>query len=178
MYNAPEPPAYIKLQNPKCCGFGTSGACNVNVNCPEGAAWINQRNSVARILIKNGASQGYCSGALINNVAQNCKNYFLTANHCGAAVSAADKNQWIFYFNYQSAGCTNGASEPGSNTITGCTMRSSASNGANSGVFGSDFYWLNSTVPSLQLTMFIMQVSMPAVQEATAVLASITLPAT
>jgi hypothetical protein len=150
VYNAPEPPAYIKLQNPKCCGFGTAGACNVNVNCPEGAAWTNQRNSVARILIKNGASQGYCSGALINNVAQDCKNYFLTANHCGAAVTAADKNQWVFYFNYQSAGCTNGASEPGSNTITGCTMRSSASNGANSNVFGSDFLLVefNTTIPA------------------------------
>lgn len=150
VYNAPEPPAYIKLQNPKCCGFGTSGACNVNVNCPEGATWTNQRNSVARILIKNGASQGYCSGALINNVAQDCKNYFLTANHCGAAVSAADKNQWVFYFNYQSAGCTNGASEPGSNTMTGCTMRSSASNGANSNVFGSDFLLVefNSAIPA------------------------------
>ncbi len=150
VYNAPEPPAYIKLQNPKCCGFGTSGTCNVNVNCPEGAAWTNQRNSVARILIKNGASQGYCSGALINNVAQNCKNYFLTANHCGAAVTAADKNQWVFYFNYQSAGCSNGASEPGSNTITGCTMRSSASNGANSNVFGSDFLLVefNNTIPA------------------------------
>lgn len=150
VYNAPEPPSYIKLQNPKCCGFGTSGACNVNVNCPEGASWTNQRNSVARILIKNGASQGYCSGALINNVAQDCKNYFLTANHCGAAVSAADKNQWVFYFNYQSAGCTNGASEPGSNTMTGCTMRSSASNGANSNVVGSDFLLVefNSSIPA------------------------------
>jgi len=150
VYNAPEPPSYIKLQNPKCCGFGTSGACNVNVNCPEGAAWTNQRNSVARILIKNGASQGYCSGALINNVAQDCKNYFLTANHCGAAVSAADKNQWVFYFNYQSAGCTNGASEPGSNTMTGCTMRSSASNGANSNVFGSDYLLVefNNAIPA------------------------------
>jgi len=150
VYNAPEPPSYIKLQNPKCCGFGTAGTCNVNVNCPEGATWTNQRNSVARILIKNGASQGYCSGALINNVAQDCKNYFLTANHCGAAVTAADKSQWVFYFNYQSAGCTNGASEPGSNTITGCTMRSSASNGANSSVFGSDFLLVefNSAIPA------------------------------
>jgi Bacterial pre-peptidase C-terminal domain len=150
VYNAPEPPSYIKLQNPKCCGFGTSGACNVNVNCPEGAAWTNQRNSVARILIKNGASQGYCSGALINNITQDCKNYFLTANHCGAAVSAADKNQWVFYFNYQSAGCTNGASEPGSNTMTGCTMRSSSSNGANSNVVGSDFLLVefNNAIPA------------------------------
>lgn len=149
VYNAPEPPANIRLQNPKCCGFGTSGACNVNVNCPEGSIWTNQRNSVARILVKNGASQGWCSGALINNAAQDCKNYFLTANHCGASAAVADKNQWVFYFNYQSAGCTNGA-EPGSNTITGCTMRSSASNGANSNVFGSDFLLVefNGAIPA------------------------------
>lgn len=150
VYNAPEPPSFIHLQNPKCCGFGTSGTCNVNVNCPEGSAWTNQRNAVARILVKNGASQGWCSGSLINNVAQDCKNYFLTANHCGASATAADKNQWVFYFNYQSAGCTNGASEPSSNTITGCTMRASASNGANSNVTGSDFLLVefNSTIPA------------------------------
>jgi hypothetical protein len=150
VYNAPHPPENLRITNPKCCGFGTSGSCNVNVNCPEGSTWTNQRNSVARILVKNGATQGYCSGALINNVAQDCKNYFLTANHCGAATTAADKNQWIFYFNYQSAGCTNGASEPGSNTITGCTMRSSASNGANSNVFGSDFLLVefNAAIPA------------------------------
>ncbi|MEQ1677193.1 MAG: pre-peptidase C-terminal domain-containing protein [Chitinophagaceae bacterium] len=150
VYNAPEPPANIRLQNPKCCGFGTSGACNVNVNCPEGAAWTNQRNAVARILVKNGASQGWCSGSLINNAAQDCKNYFLTANHCGASAAVADKNQWVFYFNYQSAGCANPGSEPGSNTITGCTMRSSASNGANSNVFGSDFLLVefNGAIPA------------------------------
>ncbi|MBK6828306.1 MAG: pre-peptidase C-terminal domain-containing protein [Chitinophagaceae bacterium] len=150
VYNAPEPPANIRLQNPKCCGFGTSGSCNVNVNCPEGTLWINHRNAVARILIKNGANQAWCSGALINNAAYDCKNYFLTANHCGAAVSAADKNQWIFYFNYQTTGCANPGSEPGSNTITGCTMRSSASNGANSSVYGSDFLLVefNGAIPA------------------------------
>ncbi len=150
VYNAPAPPSWIRLQNPKCCGFGTSGACEVNVNCPEGNIWTNQRNSVARILVKNGASQGWCSGALINNAAQDCKNYFLTANHCGAAAAAADKNQWVFYFNYQGAGCANPGSEPGSNTITGCTMRSSSSNGANSNVVGSDFLLVefNSAIPA------------------------------
>ncbi len=150
VYNAPAPPSWIRLQNPKCCGFGTSGACEVNVNCPEGAAWTNQRNAVARILVKNGASQGWCSGSLINNAAQDCKNYFLTANHCGASAAVADKNQWVFYFNYQSAGCANPGSEPGSNTITGCTMRSSSSNGANSNVFGSDFLLVefNSAIPA------------------------------
>ncbi|HEV7782822.1 MAG TPA: pre-peptidase C-terminal domain-containing protein [Chitinophagaceae bacterium] len=150
VYNAPDPPSWIRLQNPKCCGFGTSGACEVNVNCPEGSIWTNQRNSVARILIKNGASQGWCSGALINNAAQDCKNYFLTANHCGASALVGDKNQWVFYFNYQGAGCANPGSDPGSNTITGCTMRSSSSNGANSNVVGSDFLLVefNSAIPA------------------------------
>jgi hypothetical protein len=150
VYNAPEPPAYIKLKDSKCCGFGTSGSCNVNANCPEGNSWADQKRAVARILVKNGLNQGYCSGSLINNGAQDCKNYFLTANHCGAAVSAADKNQWIFYFNYQSAGCTNGASEPTSSTMTGCTMRSSNSNGTNSDVTGSDFLLVefNSAIPA------------------------------
>jgi hypothetical protein len=150
VYNAPEPPAHIHLrENPKA-GFGTSGSCNVNVNCPEGNSWANQKNSAARILVKNGANQGWCSGALINNVAQDCKNYFLTANHCGASALAADKNQWIFYFNYQSTGCTNPASDFASNTITGCTMRASASNGVNSSVVGSDFLLveLNSAIPA------------------------------
>lgn len=150
VYNAPEPPTNIHLQNPKCCGFGTSGACEINVNCPEGSTWTNQRNSVARILVKNGASQGWCSGALINNIAQDCKNYFLTANHCGASAAAADKNQWVFYFNYQSAGCSAPGSEPGSNTVTGCTMRASASNGTTSSVTGSDFLLVefNSAIPA------------------------------
>jgi len=149
VYNAPEPPANIQLKNPKCCGFGTSGSCNVNVNCPEGNSWANQKRAVARILIKDGASQGYCSGSLVNNGAQDCKNYFLTANHCGASVSAADKNQWIFYFNYQSAGCTNG-SDPTPSTITGCAMRASSSNGTTSDVTGSDFLLVefNSTIPA------------------------------
>lgn len=149
VYNAPTPPASIRLQKPKL-GFGDAGACNVNVNCPEGDAWANQKNSVARILIKNGANQAFCSGSLLNNVTLNCKNYFLTANHCGAATSAADKNQWIFYFNYQSATCVSGGTEPVSNTITGCTMRASASGGANSSVVGSDFLLVefNSSIPA------------------------------
>lgn len=151
VYNAPHPPAYVRLKTqPKCCGFGTSGSCNVNVACPEGSAWSDQIRSVARILVKNGSNQGFCSGALVNNLAQNCKNYFLTANHCGASASAADKNQWIFYFNYQSATCAAPASEPSSNTITGCTMRSSSSNGANSSVFLSDFMLVefNGAIPA------------------------------
>jgi hypothetical protein len=149
VYNAPEPPVSIHLKDPKCCGFGTAGSCNVNVNCPEGSLSQNQRNAVARILVKNGANQGFCTGALVNTIVQDCKNYFLTANHCGAAASAADKNQWIFYFNYQSTGCTTGA-EPVAVTMTGCTMRASSSNGLNNSLDGSDFLLteISGTIPA------------------------------
>jgi hypothetical protein len=80
-----------------------SGACNVDVACPDGAAWGDQIRSVARYtFVKNG--QGFlCSGALVNNTAGNFKPYFLTANHC---VSTAQLAATVTaYFNYQNSTC-------------------------------------------------------------------------
>ncbi|WP_143305117.1 pre-peptidase C-terminal domain-containing protein [Chitinophaga vietnamensis] len=127
---------------------GASGTCNVNVNCPEGANWQNQKRAVAKILLKLGSSAYLCSGALVNNARKDCKPYFLTANHCGSNASASDFNQWIFYFNYESPNCSNPASEPASNTITGCVQRARAGDAGN--VEGSDFQLLEFTqaVPS------------------------------
>ena len=59
--------------------FGNSGACNINVNCPEGDDWQVENQSVA--LIVNGGFAA-CSGALVNNTANDGTPYFLTANHC------------------------------------------------------------------------------------------------
>ncbi|PSL50300.1 putative secreted protein (Por secretion system target) [Chitinophaga niastensis] len=122
---------------------GASGSCNVNVNCPEGANWQNQKRAVARILLKLGASSYLCTGALINNARKDCKPYFLTANHCGSNASVADFNQWIFYFNYEAPSCANPAGEPASNTITGCVQRARAGDGGS--VEGSDFQLLEFT---------------------------------
>ncbi|WP_212002526.1 pre-peptidase C-terminal domain-containing protein [Chitinophaga sp. HK235] len=127
---------------------GASGTCEVNVNCPEGANWQNQKRAVAKILLKLGSSAYLCSGSLVNNARKDCKPYFLTANHCGSNASATDFNQWIFYFNYESATCTNPANEPASNTITGCVQRARA--GESGSVEGSDFQLLEFTqaIPS------------------------------
>ncbi len=57
--------------------FGSSGSCNMNVNCTDGAAWVNQRNSA--VMLVSGGS-GFCSGALINNTLNDGKPYVLTAN--------------------------------------------------------------------------------------------------
>ncbi|SDF76945.1 pre-peptidase C-terminal domain-containing protein [Chitinophaga filiformis] len=128
--------------------FGDAGSCNVNVNCPEGANWQNQKRAVARILLRLGGAAYLCTGALVNNARSDCKPYFLTANHCGSNASASDFNQWIFYFNYEAPSCANPANEPVSNTITGCVQR--ARSGDSGEADGSDFQLLqfNSSVPA------------------------------
>jgi PKD repeat protein len=134
--------------------FGDSESCEVNVNCsPEGTSWQNQKRASVRILVKQGASYGWCSGTLMNNTALNCSPYILTADHCSGngASSTADLNQWVFYFNYEAAGCTDPATEGtlASQSITGCSLKA---RGGQSGSIGStsDFYLvlLNTSVPT------------------------------
>jgi PKD repeat protein len=126
-----------------------SGSCQVNVNCSEGSSWADQKRSVVRILLKLGSSYGWCTGALINNTLQNCTPYLLTADHCATGSSAADRNQWIFYFNYQAPGCSNPSSQGtlANQTMTGCVYKA---NSGGSSSTGSDFYLvqLNNNVPT------------------------------
>ena len=80
-------------------GFGASGSCNINVNCPEGVDWQIEKRAVAKFI----AGGSLCTGALINNTANDAKPYFLTAHHClhssGIAAGA------VFWFNYESDDC-------------------------------------------------------------------------
>ncbi|NCS87585.1 MAG: hypothetical protein CO127_06240 [Ignavibacteria bacterium CG_4_9_14_3_um_filter_36_18] len=82
-------------------GFGSSGSCNNNVNCPEGAPWANQIRSAAMIL--TASNSRLCSGSMVNNMRQDLTPYFLTANHCWSGTPAT----WIIMFNYQSPNCNN-----------------------------------------------------------------------
>ena len=86
--------------------FGDSDNCQVNINCsPEGDDWQDEKKAACRISIKAGNSYGWCSGALINNTANDCTPYVLTADHCAygqnSYASANDHNQWVFYFNFE-----------------------------------------------------------------------------
>lgn len=94
-------------------GLLKSGACNINVNCPLGANWQDQKRSSAR-LIMGGV---LCSGALINNTANDSKQYFLTANHCYSGNPAS----WVFNFNYESPTC-NGTSGT-AQSVTGASLK-------------------------------------------------------
>lgn len=93
--------------------FGNSGACNINVNCPEGATWATEKRSVA--LIVQGGSAA-CTGALINNTLNDGTPYFLTANHC-----LGNPGAWLYYFNHESATC-NGNTGPTNQSVSGGTL--------------------------------------------------------
>jgi hypothetical protein len=107
-----------------------AGACQVNVNCPEGDNWQNEKKGVARIVMDG---LFLCSGSLVNNTASNCKPYFLTANHCidggikQDAIFNPDVSGYIFYWNYEFPGCSQSGPLPEQTTSGGTVI-------ANSGV--------------------------------------------
>lgn len=113
--------------------YGNSGACNINVNCPEGATWATESKSVALILQGGWA---VCTGVLVNNTMQDGTPYFLTANHC-----LGNPNNWIYLFNHEIEGCTGNTNDaPTSDDISGGTLVANNS--------GSDFALIElSTTP-------------------------------
>jgi len=109
---------------------GSSESCNIDVLCAQGDDWWNEIPSVGMYTL-NG--WGTCSGAMINNTAQDQTPYFLTANHCG--VTSSTDSTIVVYWNYQNSYCrTPGSSESGGNGngsfsqfTSGSTMRSTRS---------------------------------------------------
>ena len=98
--------------------LGDSQACEVNINCPEGAQWQTEKKAVAKIIFTSGLSQYLCTGALVANTAANREPYFLTANHCISTDKEAQSA--VFYFNYESTDCA------GQNILQGQTVSGSA----------------------------------------------------
>lgn len=102
--------------------FGSSGPCNVNVNCSEGDNWQLQKNGITRIQVKQGNNLYRCSGSLVNNTRFDFTPYLLTAHHCGNLSSEADYAQWIFDFGYEAPGCNNPPLEPAKLSLTGAQL--------------------------------------------------------
>ncbi len=117
-------------------GFGDAGSCEVHVNCIEGENWQNEKEGVARILVKQNLLTFWCTGSLINNTKNDGTPYFLTANHCGELSDSTDYAQWLFYFNFESLNCEQPLFEPELNSLSGSTLLAHAQ----AGTFqGSDF---------------------------------------
>ncbi|MCC5945189.1 MAG: Ig-like domain-containing protein, partial [Bernardetiaceae bacterium] len=107
-------------------GFGDSGACNINVNCPLGVDWQDEKRGVALMMSSSAAGSGFCTGSLINNTNEDATPYFLTADHCGGPAPGGTVT-WVFLFNYEAVGCTNPATNPYpgtvSTSVSGATIR-------------------------------------------------------
>jgi PKD repeat protein len=125
--------------NKRETGYGSSGSCEVNINCPAGTNWQDQKKGVAEIAIISGWSVGFCTGSLVNNTANDGTPYFLTADHCGGVDEANSMSRWEFNFNFEASGCSNPTSEPNYDVVTGCTLRARPSGAQSS---GTDFLLL------------------------------------
>ena len=85
-----------------------TGLSYININCPEGQPWQNEKRAVARMNIGNPNGTFAGSGALINNTRGDFKPYFLTAGHVIASnfyTPDAFFDEIIFYWNDEYPGC-------------------------------------------------------------------------
>jgi lysyl endopeptidase len=87
-------------------GMILSGACNVDINCPDGANWQIEKRAVCKLRIN---LTELCTGVLVNNVRKDGRPYLLTANHCIPSVNTGYNTLAIF--NYEKDTC-------GGNTIS------------------------------------------------------------
>lgn len=123
-------------------GFGDSGDCNINTNCPDATDWQIQKRSVAMIIA---GGKRDCTGAVVNNVREDGTPYFLTADHC-LPNNPSNVETWLFVFNYESPDCSE-IDGPLIETISGAVLRANSPN--------SDFALLElSEVPPLEYKVY------------------------
>lgn len=88
-------------------GYGGSGDCMINVNCPEGNFWGKQKKGVLHLRVRKGSHTYLCSGSLVNNTNQDKTPYVLSAYHCFEGMTLDQIRQTEFFFEYESPGCEN-----------------------------------------------------------------------
>tara|TARA_B100000795_G_C22799227_1_gene440940 strand:+ start:1619 stop:3214 length:1596 start_codon:yes stop_codon:yes gene_type:complete len=110
-----------------------SAECEVNINCPEGDNWQDEKKGVVRLLIKNGNQIFWCSGSLVNNTGLDCAPYVLSAEHCTNGTNQQDNDASIVYFGYECSSCA-GTSGDATKTMVGFNIVAKAT--------GSDFILL------------------------------------
>ncbi|MFP4690556.1 MAG: InlB B-repeat-containing protein [Bacteroidales bacterium] len=113
--------------------LGSSGSCNLNVACEEAEGWDDQISASVMLLT---GSNGFCSGAMINNTKNDARPFLLTANHCYRTPSTV-----VVWFNWESQDCENPEESPPYDALSGAVSRARNA--------GSDFWLLelNHDVP-------------------------------
>ena len=84
--------------SPAAAAPGGPFSCQRDINCAEGAPYQDVKRAVAE-----GYDGAYiCSGQLINNVRQDNRYLYITAEHCEWWV---DPPTMAYYWNYENSGC-------------------------------------------------------------------------
>lgn len=110
----------------------TTGACHLDVLCGEANGWgivDLYRDIIQSVAVYGTGGETFCTGALINNTANDCRPYFLSAFHCDVTPSEAPSV--VVYWNFQNSFCrqpgTVASSNPGNGSLnnfnTGATYR-------------------------------------------------------
>ena len=80
-----------------------SGTCNLDVACEDADPWREQVRSVGGYTFGTEDFRLVCSGALVNNTAEDGRPLFLTAEHCVSTANQAAS--MVFYWNFQTSTC-------------------------------------------------------------------------
>lgn len=92
----------------------------IGINCQEGSDWQKEKHSVCLMTYHDFQHSYFCTGVLVNNVLEDEKPYFLTANHC---VDNDEKaSTLVTYFNYENSSCTSDDAAF-SQTLAGATFK-------------------------------------------------------
>ncbi len=94
------------------------GSCNNDVVCSVGQPWADQIRSVA-VYGTNGST--FCTGTLINNVEQDGRPFFLTADHCN--ITSSNASSVVTYWNFESPNCGQLSGGSLSDNTSGATLR-------------------------------------------------------
>ncbi len=103
----------IKTVNHDFLGFSLlmSGSCNLDVICGAEDGWgiVDQyRDIIQSVAVIGLNGNTFCTGFLVNNTRQDCRPFFMTANHCG--INAGNSPSLVVYWNYINSVCR----QPGS----------------------------------------------------------------
>ncbi len=135
--------------------------CQVDVACsPENNGWGEQIDAVVHFTFTELGYTYVCSASVLNNTAQDCTPYILSAWHCGEHTANQNLSGVTWYWNYQKTSCqpsNNGVNPPkGNETMINGIVRATSGSGTlnnppgNNQVAGSDFTLveLNSNIPN------------------------------
>ncbi len=88
-----------------------SSECQIDMACDEAAPYQDIAQSVGLIGIDG---VGICTGFLVNNTAEDCRPYFVTAHHCD--INSQNAPSVVVYWNFQNSTCRM-ENEPGDGSL-------------------------------------------------------------